>query len=77
MVLVEFNSDYQKDVSQHIDLIREIINNMDSDFIPISHYEVTAAITKLNKNCLRSHAMSCRCCDRMSLLMARRSSTIG
>jgi hypothetical protein len=48
--LVEFNSDYQKDVSQHIDLIREIINKMDSDFIPISHYEViiTAAITKLN-----------------------------
>jgi hypothetical protein len=46
--LVEFNSDYQKDVSQHIDLIREIINNMDSDLIPISHYEVTAAITKLN-----------------------------
>ena len=46
--LVEFNSDYQKDVSQHIDLIRESINNMDSDFIPISHYEVTAAITKLN-----------------------------
>jgi hypothetical protein len=52
--LVEFNSDYQKDVSQHIDLIREIINNIDSD-----------------------HAMSCRCCDRMSLLMVRRSSTIG
>ena len=24
--LVEFNSDYQKDVSQHIGLIREIIN---------------------------------------------------
>ena len=46
--LVEFNSDYQKDVSQHIDLIREIINNMDSDVIPISHYEVTVAITKLN-----------------------------
>ena len=46
--LVEFNSDYQKDVLQHIDLIREIINNMDSDFIPISHYEVTTAITKLN-----------------------------
>jgi hypothetical protein len=34
--LVEFNSDYQKDVSQHIDLIRESINNMDSDFIPAS-----------------------------------------
>jgi hemoglobin-like flavoprotein len=46
--LVEFNSDYQKDVSQHIDLIREIINNMDSELIPISHYEVTAAIIKLN-----------------------------
>jgi hypothetical protein len=29
-------------------LLLEIINNMDSDFIPISHYEVTAAITKLN-----------------------------
>jgi hypothetical protein len=29
-------------------LIREIINNMDSGFIPISHYEVNAAITKLN-----------------------------
>jgi hypothetical protein len=34
---------------------REIINNMDSNCIHISHYEVTTAIAKLNNNAILEH----------------------